>query len=193
SNSLTLAHPPFDNTYVVNYTAADLSRLTINLGNHGNTVTVNNTPSSGFASGLVTTVRGGSGVDTMNVLRTTGRLAIDGGGGQDNVTIANAGRLTDILAAVTITNPPSYTAVTVDDSADPVARTVTLDTVSFSDGPYGRVSFGGVPIQYKYADTSSVTLHTGTGGATVNVLATRVDTNLVGHADNTTVNVGNAG
>jgi hypothetical protein len=56
---------------VVNYTPADLSRLTINLGDRGNTVTVNDTPFNGRADGLVTTVRGGSGVDTMNVLRTS--------------------------------------------------------------------------------------------------------------------------
>src|SRR5262249_49927535 len=99
--------------------------------------------------------------------------------GPTTVNVGNAGRLTDILAAVTIANPPSFTAVNVDDSADPVARTVTQDTVFFRGADNGRISFGGVPIYYKYAYTSALTLRTGTGSTTVNVLATGVSTNLV--------------
>jgi hypothetical protein len=81
----------------------------------------------------------------------------------------------------------------VDDSADPTFRTVTLDTVSIDDASYGRISFGGVPIQYKYAETSAVILHTGSGGATVNVLADGSPTMLTGHGPNTTIKVGNGG
>src|SRR5262249_45545793 len=96
--------------------------------------------------------------------------------------------------AVTITNPPNFTTVNVDDSADPTFRTVTQSTSSFADGPYGRVDFNGGPtIYYKYADTSNFTLHTGTAGATVNVRANGGPPTLVGHGLDTTVNVANAG
>ena len=146
--------------------------------------------SSGTSS---VTVHTGTAGAVVNLLANDRPTTLVGHGPNTSVNIGNAGRLTDILASVTVTNPPSYTAVNVDDSADPTFRTVTLSTVSLGDGSYGRVSFGGVPIQYKYADTSSFTLQTGTGGAAVNVLATQVDTNLVGWSGNTTVNVGNAG
>ena len=46
-SSVTLAHPGgADGTYVIHYTDADLSGLAINLGNAGNTVVVNDTPSN---------------------------------------------------------------------------------------------------------------------------------------------------
>src|SRR5262249_7329708 len=110
------------------------------------------------------------------------------------VTAGTAGRLTDIVGAITISNLPNYTAVTVDDSADPSEATVTLEAFTAGGADFGRVSLlGGAPIDYKAADTGPVTVHTGLGGATVNVLATRVNTNLVGHGANTTVNVGDAG
>src|SRR5262249_61459102 len=78
--------------------------------------------------------------------------------------LRNAARLPYTQRFRSITNPPSYTAVTVDDSADPVVRTVTLDTYTSSSGVFGRISFGGVPLYYRYADTSIVTVYTGTGG-----------------------------
>jgi hypothetical protein len=80
----------------------------------------------------------------------------------------------------------------VDDSADATARTVTLSTISQNFATYGQIS-GLAPanINYGYADTSSVTVNTGTAaGNVVNVLTTDVTTNLVGNAA-LTVNVGN--
>ena len=46
-------------------------------------------------------------------------------------------RLTDVLGAITINNASSYTAVNVDDSADPVAQTVTLDSTYVGSRPHG--------------------------------------------------------
>jgi hypothetical protein len=82
----------------------------------------------------------------------------------------------------------------VDDSGDSTPRTVSLDTVSIGGSDYGRIT-GLAPgaIQYKYMDTYTLSAQTGTGGATVNVLATGKPVNLIGHSFNTAVNVGNAG
>src|SRR5205814_8408576 len=93
-----------------------------------------------------------------------------GRGSNATANVGNAGRLTNIRAAVTITNPPSFTAVNVDDSADPDPRIVVLDTASVNGADHGRISFGGVPILYKYADTASVSVRTGQNDDVVNVL-----------------------
>src|SRR5262249_13157113 len=82
-----------------------------------------------------------------------------------------------------------------DDSADTTAQTVTLSTFtpSFdSDSPWGSITgLAPAAINYEYADTSSVSITTGSGADTVNVQATGVNTiiNTRGGAD--TVNVGN--
>ena len=68
----------------------------------------------------------------------------------------------------------------------------TLDTRTGPDGlPFGQITgLAPAAINYKYADTGSLTLRTGGGGINVNVLATGVSTSLVGNGP-TTVNVGN--
>jgi hypothetical protein len=188
-SSLTLAHPAHNFTYVVNYTPADLSRLDLDLGDRGNTVTVNDTPFNGRFDGLVTTVRGGSGVDTMNVLRTTAgplgtaRLVLDGNGGLDNVNIGNAGSLAGILAPIDVSNPPAggYTALTIDTRAFTGTYTATVSDTAISFD-------GGVPIRYLQRDLRSLTLHGGSGNNTYNITNTPSSTFPGGVV--TTVNAG---
>jgi hypothetical protein len=92
---------------------------------------------------------------------------------------------------VTSTNPPYYTTINVDDSADPTPRTVTVGNEATSG--FGVIcGLAPADISFKYADTAQVTISTGTGGNTVNVLATGVTTNLIGHGGDT-VNLGNNG
>ena len=63
----------------------------------------------------------------------------------------------------------------------------------------GRLPWGSITglapaaINYRYGDTTSVSVTTGSGADTVNVLATGVPTNLSTSGGNDTVNVGNAG
>jgi hypothetical protein len=175
--------------------------LTAQCDNGFNTVTVDHSGSfavingTSWFDGTYNSIRinGGLGGTTSNIHANVRPLTVNGGG-PDTANVGNGGRLTDILAAVTITDPPAgaFTAVNVDDSADPTFRTPTLDTVPIGGFDYGRISFGGVPVQYRYVDTSSVTFQTGAGGATVNVRATGAPTAVVGHGTNT-VNVGDAG
>jgi hypothetical protein len=92
---------------------------------------------------------------------------------------------------VTSTNPPYYTTINVDDSADPTPRIVTVGNAATSG--FGVIhGLAPADIDFKYADTAQVTISTGTGGNAVNVLATGVTTNLIGHGWDT-VNIGNNG
>jgi hypothetical protein len=131
---------------------------------------------------------------TVNVQSTGVPVNLIGGSFNTTVNVGNAGSVQAIYGPLTISDPPAFATVNVDDSADGTPRTVSLDTVTNGGADYGRIiGLAPAAIQYKYADTSSVTVQTGTGGATVNVLATGKPVNLIGHGANTTVNVGNAG
>jgi hypothetical protein len=178
----------------ITYAQSDLSSLTITGGSGSNQFTVNDTPSNDLP--LATTLNVGAG--TANVLGTTGPLSVNGG---TSVNVGNNGSVQGILGTVNIENPPSFTAITVDDSADSGNLTTTLGTFTpAGDTPWGYIS-GLAPanINYEYDDTSSLTLKTGVGFNTVNVLATGVTTNLIGTAvtdgsasdENTVVDVGN--
>src|SRR5262249_34169519 len=96
-----------------------------------------------------------------------------------------------IAAALTITNPQNWTTINVDDSADTTSRTVTVGNGATSG--FGVIhGLAPADINFKYADTAQVTISTGSGGNTVNVLATGVTTSLIGHGWDT-VNIGNNG
>jgi hypothetical protein len=113
--------------------------------------------------------------------------------GTDTATlnVGNNGSVQGILGPVTSTNPPDYTTINVDDSADPTPHTVTVGNGATSE--FGVIhGLAPADINFKYADTAQVTISTGTGGNTVNVLATGVTTNLIGHGSDT-VNIGNNG
>src|SRR5262249_59976867 len=89
-----------------------------------------------------------------------------------------------IAAALTITNPQNWTTINVDDSADATPRTVTVGNGATSG--FGVIhGLAPADINFKYADTAQVTVSTGTGGNTVNVRATAVTTNLIGHGGDT--------
>jgi hypothetical protein len=140
------------------------------------------------------TIVTGTGGATVNVLATLKPVSLIGYG-SNTVNVGNAGSVQAINAPLTISgSASSHATVNVDDSADGTARTVSLGTVTIGGLDYGQITgLGSAPIQYKYANTNTVTVQTGTAVATVNVLATAVPVNLIGHSFNTTVNVGNAG
>ena len=148
-----------------------------------------------FPPGEIQTVSifDGGGANTISVLKTSSSSPVSIiGGGNDTVNIGSNGSVQGIVGAVTITNPPNFTAINVDASADSSVHIATLDTRIGPDGlPFGQItSLAPAAINYKYADTGSLTLRTGGGGINVNVLATGVSTSLVGNGP-TTVNVGN--
>jgi hypothetical protein len=180
--------------------------LTVTCDNSGNTVTVDHNAATSvttvvglnFADSAFTSIKinGGLGHDTDNLLATPAKPTTVNNATLATVNVGKAGSVQGILGLLSIENPPSFNTLTIDDSADPVARTVTLDTFTpAGDTLFGRISGqigGGVLIEYECADTSLVTVKTGRALDTVNVLSTGNATTLAGNAHET-VNVGNSG
>jgi hypothetical protein len=136
----------------------------------------------------------GATIDVLSAEVPTNLVASGFQGIQTTVNIGNHSNANGITSTLTITDPPSFAIINVDDSVDSTARTVTLDTVTVGEASFGRITgIGTGAIEYRYADTASLTVKTGFGGATVDVLATGVPVNLVGNGANTTVDVGNNG
>ena len=120
----------------------------------------------------------GSAADTVNVL-ATGVTTNISDGGYDVVNVGNGGSVQGILGTLNLQNPPSFNTINVNDSADTTARTVTLSTYSSGGANWGSITgLAPAAINYKYFDTSSVNITTGSAADTVNVLATGVTTNI---------------
>jgi hypothetical protein len=132
--------------------------------------------------------------DTVNVLTTGVPTSLSSNGGGDLINVGSAGTVQGIFAPLTIQNPPNFDTINLDDSADTVARTVTLSTFVSGGANWGSITgLAPAAIRYKYADTDGVNLTTGQGNDTVNVRATGAMTTLTSSGGNDTVNVGNAG
>ena len=150
--------------------SGDSTAATIIGGSGGNVFNVRHTP----ASGNTLTLNPGSGNhEVVNVQATAANstLLIDGHGAGDFVNIGVAGSMQQIAGAVNIQNVPSFTTVTADDSADPFARHVTLDT--FVDGTDTWQSITGLApgvISYDGQGTLAATISGGPAGNTFTVL-----------------------
>ena len=108
--------------------------------------------------------------------------------------MGNDGSVQGILGAVTVQNPPSFTTLNVNDSADTTARTVALGTSVSGGSNWGSITgLAPAAINFKYADTSGVNVTTGSGNDTVNVFGTGVPTSLSTSGGNDTINLGNGG
>jgi hypothetical protein len=119
------------------------------------------------------------------------------GHGALDVNVGNHGSLRGILGPLTVTSTAfGGTTLNVDDSADPANHVVTLDTASPPSALwlYGTVT-GLSPgaISYRTSVVHGVTVQTGTGAETVNVLSAFAPLSVVGHSGNTAVNVGRHG
>jgi hypothetical protein len=154
---------------------------------------------SAFDNVIITT---GQGNDIANVLATGNNVAAGGlttsfisAGGLDTVNVGNAGSVQGILGPLHIENPPNMTTVNVNDSADATARTMTQSTITFTPGGLLWGSITGLApaaIDYRYVDTSSVNVTTGSGNDVVNILSTGPKFNLSSSSGQDTINVGNA-
>src|SRR5262249_30999795 len=112
--------------------------LTLDGGSGGNTFNVLDTPPEvfglppfSFGHDPEVFLNSGAGNDTVNVLRSFSiSLDIDGQAGGDLVNLGSNGSVQGILSRVRIGNAAGFTALSVDDSADADARTVTLNVTS---------------------------------------------------------------
>ncbi len=146
----------------------------------------------GHASSLSVTT--GAVSDTVNV-QATGAPTYLIGGWNDTVNVGSGGTVSGILNTLYLENPPAYNTININDGSDSTARTVTLNSYTPSgDTPWGSITgLAPAAIDYRYVDTTSVDLTTGTASNTVvNVLATGARTYLIGEMYDT-VNVGTAG
>jgi hypothetical protein len=149
---------------------------TVNLIDHGNT-----------------TVYVGSGGNSVNVWETSsGTTTTINGSSNTIVNIGQDSQVQNIQGTVTIANPLGLSTVNINDTADSTSRTAWVDQVNLNGAFYERVtglSLGAIQVQAQGNNAAGLTVNTGSGGVTVNVLATRFFTWLYGHGA-TTVNVG---
>ncbi len=138
-------------------------------------------------------VQTGSGGNMVNVLATFAAISVIGHG-LDTVTVGNGGSLQGIQGNVSVSDPPSYTALIVDDSADKSKPTLTMTNAEI-DG----LAPAGAKISYTQGDLRSLTVEGGIGGDIENIQSIpdhgstgSVVTSLVANGP-VTVNVGNAG
>jgi hypothetical protein len=169
-----------------------LLTLTINGGSGGNTFNVLHTPFDGTSGS--TKLNTGTGNDTVNVLGIDGDpnggvftfggdLSIQGQGGVDTVHVGNAGSVQGIQGLVNISNHGGFTALFLDDSADAVARSITMDFIDRSGIHTGRIR-GLAPeeIQFEQSAVHFVQVDAGSGGNTFTI----EDTFKNGTTSNTT-------
>jgi hypothetical protein len=196
---VTVDNPPSYNTININ-DSADATPRTVGL----NTFTSNGAHWGevyGLAQGAIVYkyadtqslhITTGIGADNVSVA-ATGVATYIAGNGKDTINVGNAGSVQSILGDLYVENAPNYNTLFVNDSADATARTVTLSTFTpAGDTAWGKVAgLAPATINYEYADTSGVSIITGTGANTVNVQATGVTTYIRDNGP-ATVNVGNA-
>jgi Ca2+-binding RTX toxin-like protein len=150
---------------------------TFTLSGNGTTITVvQGSTTSTFADSKVSkiVVNPSAGGDTVNLQSNTKPVSITGGG-LDTVNIGDNGTLQEITAAVTITNPSSFTALNLNGSADSfdgdsggkvLSGTLSASSISFSPGAinYTASQLSALTISTSYVMTvnGTGTLHGGT-------------------------------
>jgi len=142
---------------------ANKTSVTVNGNGGADTITVNNpTPAQGLSTLTVQT--SSNATSTVNVLQTAASVATTVFGNDAvNLNIGNAGSVQGILGSVASTNPPNFTTVTVDDSADPTARTSIYTSSGGNDTLTGLAP---ATLSWVDGDTNTVTVEGGTGGNT---------------------------
>jgi hypothetical protein len=172
------------NAATIHYNGGFSRDLRVYGGSGSPTYTVRNTNAN---------LEAGSASATVNVLGNASTLNIHGSSANLSVNVGNAGSVQAIQGEITVYNPGGHSNVTVDDRNNTISRTPVLSTDP-GDASYGQIT-GLAPgvIYYHYADTSLLTVWTGTTTATVNVQATGAPTNVAANdAQGTTINLGNA-
>jgi hypothetical protein len=201
-------------------TAADV----VSLDHSGTSTFVGGTafPDSQITNGiLIQTGTGGpgTGLDTVNILATVKPVTVDGQFDTKTVNLGKAGSVQGIQAPVTIFDlaDGNFDSLIVDDSADTFGRNVTMNAsgsvatidnlaqarITYTPPQDGKVTIRGGPGGNTFtvaniADVflSNVTLKSGLGSDTVNVLALSDENTglfIDGVAGRDHVNVGNAG
>jgi hypothetical protein len=194
-SGVSVSNQASHNTTVNVYDYADSGFRTATIATAGSWENITGlTPGGSYIrlfNGDITTayVYTGSAGATVNVQSLSVNTYLNGYYGHTNVIVGSGGSVQGLLADLTIYHSYNITdSVTVDDSNDTVGRTVYQST-------NGNPGFGQIiglaphPIFYWYNNTAAVTIKTGHGGTTVNVLTTVTPLTLISD-DTTTVNLG---
>lgn len=131
---LGLTDQPIVFNNILDGSSTTLSSLTVNAGSGGNTVVVGNTLSPARVGSI--TLNTGTGDDTVRVERTDTSVTVNGQNGADTVLVGLDGSVRGVTAPLTVTNGRAWSALTLDDSADPDRRDATLSRV----GTYAEVT-----------------------------------------------------
>ena len=107
--------------------------------------TVNNITTNYFKPSSPFVVNTGGGSNTVNILNTAAHIAITvNGHGNDTFNVGNAGSMQSILGALNIQNPLSHTTLNLNDSADPIARAVTVSATAVTGLAPAAVTYTGL-------------------------------------------------
>lgn len=196
------------------YNELQLKRLAVYLGDATPSAIVNGTPQNAEGT-LQTWLSLGAGNDTVQVRSTLGSLLkIDGGGGQNTVNVGYQGKLNGIQGNILIFNNGSggYADINVDGSNDEFGRFAKIEADRVRDLTTGEIRFDPATLsslvvsgsefvnRFDILDTpqnqlndARVTLNSGKGNDTVNVLRIRSHTTINGQSGSDVVSVGEAG
>jgi hypothetical protein len=161
---------------------SETSSVIINGGSGGNTINVKQTHAVGSGGALAYIFNTGTGKDTVNIQATSANAnyVFQGQAGLDLVNIGSlapttaGGTVANLNGELNIENTNSFDLITVDDSADATARTVTLssfvnprDTEANMDS-YGKIhALAAVDINFEIGDIDTVNLRGGVGKNTL--------------------------
>jgi autotransporter-associated beta strand protein len=115
--------------------------------------------------------------NSVNVQSTSVPTNVVANGATSQVNVGNSGSVQGIQGTLNIEDPPAFIPITIDDSADPAARSVTLSTLGtnpadsqHNQDPWGQI-IGLAPahINYEYGDATSLTIRGGANGDTFQV------------------------
>src|SRR5262249_10657414 len=115
----------------------------------------------------------GDGTDVVNVKRTSSNFSVNGLNGLDTVNVGVAGSVQNINDILRIENSYGYTALNVDDSADTVARNVSM--TQFGDiGFITGLAPPSATILYQGSQLRSLVVSGGSGGNTFTIPGTNL-------------------
>jgi hypothetical protein len=128
----------------ISYRASDVSAVRINTGTGGNTFTVNDTVKDNHNN--ATLIFGNNGNDIFTVRKTTGRLTINGGFGNDVINVGSAdNKLDAIQGAVTVDGGLGGTdTLNINDQGSKTPHTYTQSATTLDRNGAARITFTGI-------------------------------------------------
>ena len=128
----------------------------------------------------------------IKIRKTQRNLNLTTTGGADAYTFGGASNgAQSVLGDITLQNPPNHNSITVNDAANTVGRTATLDDVDVRRRSLGWLTgLAPATISWKYNDTDAVNITHGSGSDTLTVRRHQDALTIQGTAGSDTVTLG---